>query len=58
MPSWLIDALREPAVELVQLVGLAAIAALTARIRVRQKRAHDGLRESGVLPPVANGSKR
>ena len=51
MFSWLIDALREPAAQLVNLLGLALVAAATARVRGKQKRAHEQLRESGALPP-------
>ena len=51
MVSWLIEALREPAAQLVNLIGLGLVAAATARIRGKQKRAHDQLRENGALPP-------
>lgn len=56
--TWLIDALRDPAAELLGLVGLAAVAALQQRVRGRVKRlerdvrplreAEDGNRRSGL----------
>jgi hypothetical protein len=49
--EWLIVALREPLVELAELGVLAALAAVTARLRVKQRRAHDQLRKGGQLPP-------
>jgi hypothetical protein len=49
--EWLIDALRAPLAELLEVVGLAALALVTARLRAKQKRAHDQLRNDGVLPP-------
>lgn len=48
--GWLIDALRGPAADLVQLALAAAAAALAARVRGKQKRTNDQLREAGVLP--------
>lgn len=50
--DWLIDALREPLVELANIVGLALLAAATARLRGKQRRAHAALRHEGLLPPV------
>lgn len=50
MLEWLIVALREPAAQLVQLVGLALLAAAQQRIRGKQKRLRVELREVGVLP--------
>ena len=49
--EWLIHAAKEPVVELLKLLALGALTALTARIRASQKRAHQGLRDRGVLPP-------
>lgn len=49
--EWLIDALREPLAELAELLVLGVLTVVTARIRQRQKAAHEGLRQSGVLPP-------
>jgi hypothetical protein len=49
--EWLTDALRAPLVELVELVVLAGLAAVTGQLRARQKRArarelaHDRRRE-------------
>ncbi len=48
---WLIDALREPAVELANLVGTALLALLVGRLRGKQRRAHAVLRRDGALPP-------
>jgi hypothetical protein len=39
VPHWLIDALREPAAQLANLVGTLVLGVLTARIRGRAKRA-------------------
>jgi hypothetical protein len=50
--DWLTDALREPLVEVVNLVGLVFLAAVTRRLRKRQRRAHDVLRADGALPPL------
>jgi hypothetical protein len=49
--EWLIVALREPLVELAELVVLSVLAAVTARLRARQRIAHDRLRNDGRLPP-------
>jgi hypothetical protein len=49
--EWLFDALRAPAAELLNLAGLALLALVTGRLRGKQKRAHDELRQQGVLPP-------
>lgn len=49
--EWLVDLLREPAVELLNLGATALVAVLAARIRAKQRRAHDVLRHDGVLPP-------
>lgn len=50
MPEWLIDALRAPGVELVNLLGLALLAALQARIRGKQRGLREELRQLDVLP--------
>ncbi len=59
MPSWLIDALREPGLELVNLLGLALLAAVQARIRGKQNRLRDELRQADVLPhrPLGSSSR-
>jgi hypothetical protein len=49
--QWLIDALREPAAQLTQLVVSALALALAAKVRGRQKTTNDQLRQSGALPP-------
>lgn len=55
--EWLIEGLREPLAELAELLVLAVLTVVTARIRGRQKAAHEGLRRSGVLPPLADGNR-
>ena len=49
--EWLSDVLREPLAQVVEAAISVLALALAARIRGKQKRAHDSLRESGVLPP-------
>jgi hypothetical protein len=49
--EWLIVVLREPLVELAELVVLTVLAAVTARLRARQRVAHDRLRSDDLLPP-------
>ena len=49
--EWLTDVLREPLAEVVNLVATVALAALVARIRGKQRRPHDQLRDEGLLPP-------
>lgn len=54
--EWLIAALREPLVEAANLLLTVGLAALVARLRGKQRRAHDRLREEGLLPPVSKSS--
>jgi hypothetical protein len=54
--EWLIDALRAPLAELLEVAVLAALALVTARLRGKQKRAHDRLRSEGLLPPARSAS--
>jgi hypothetical protein len=49
--EWLTVALREPLVEVLNLVVLSVLAVVTQRLRARQSRAHDQLRADGALPP-------
>ncbi len=59
--QWLIDALRGPVVELVQLVVITGLAALTAQLRASQVRArereHRAALEVRVRKPVSRRSK-
>jgi hypothetical protein len=54
--EWLFDALRAPLAELLEVVVLAVLGVVTARLRGRQRRAHDQLRSDGRLPPGPSGS--
>jgi hypothetical protein len=56
VPSWLIDALRAPGVELVNLLGLALLAAVTQRLRGKQKHLRVELQALDVLPPKSSES--
>jgi hypothetical protein len=53
--EWLIEGLRAPLVEVAELLVLGVLAAVTARVRGRQRRVHDELHQAGRLGP---GSKR
>jgi hypothetical protein len=46
-----LDALREPAAQLVQLAVSALALALASVVRGKQRTAHEQLRDAGVLPP-------
>jgi hypothetical protein len=50
--EWLIDALREPAAELLNLVGLALLALVTQRVRARGKRVEAAVAANGHPPAV------
>jgi hypothetical protein len=52
--EWLIVALREPLVEAANLLVTVGLGLLVARLRGRQRRAHDELRREGLLPPLAS----
>lgn len=55
--EWLIDALRDPLAEVVNLAATVLLAAVVARIRGKQRRVNEELRENGLLPPAHHGSK-
>lgn len=55
--EWLIDALRDPLAEVVNLAATVLLAAVVARIRGKQRRVNEELRENGLLPPAHPGSK-
>jgi hypothetical protein len=56
MPLWLIDALREPAAQLLNVVALAALAAAQQRIRGKQKLLRAELQEADVFKQSASSS--